>query len=130
LPAIHRQRRAGNVTDLLGAQESDAASDLFGRAQPADGDLGGDSGEHLGRHRADHVGVGIAWRNRVHRHPAARASSASASGLASIAAAVVIGLEWPVNALWILGLVLSVDLVIQGVALLAAGFSIRSPRTA
>jgi uncharacterized membrane protein HdeD (DUF308 family) len=52
------------------------------------------------------------------------------SGLASIAAAVVIGLEWPVNALWILGLVLSVDLIVQGVALLAAGFSIRTLRTA
>jgi len=47
------------------------------------------------------------------------------SGIAGIAAAVIIGLGWPINALWILGLMLAVDLIFQGVALLAIGFSIR-----
>ncbi|AOH83141.1 hypothetical protein AWL63_03275 [Sphingomonas panacis] len=51
------------------------------------------------------------------------------SGLASIAAAVIIGFQWPVNALWILGMVLAVDLIVQGIALLAAGFSIKILRT-
>lgn len=51
------------------------------------------------------------------------------SGLASIAAAAIIGLQWPVNALWILGLVLAVDLIFQGIALLATGFSIKTLRT-
>lgn len=49
----------------------------------------------------------------------------AASGIASIAAAMIIGLEWPVNALWILGLVLAVDLLFQGATLLAAGLSMR-----
>ncbi len=50
------------------------------------------------------------------------------SGIASIAAAVIIGLEWPVNTLWILGLILAVDLIFQDVALLAVGFSVKTPR--
>lgn len=54
----------------------------------------------------------------------------AASGLASIAVAVIIGLEWPLSALWILGLVLSVDLLFQGIALLATGLAIRTPSAA
>jgi uncharacterized membrane protein HdeD (DUF308 family) len=49
-----------------------------------------------------------------------------ASGVASIAAAVIIGLGWPVNAIWILGLVLAVDLLFQGVALLGTGLALRT----
>lgn len=50
------------------------------------------------------------------------------SGVAGIAAAVIIGLEWPINTLWMLGLVLAVDLIFQGVALLAIGFSMKTSR--
>ncbi len=49
-----------------------------------------------------------------------------ASGVASIAAAVIIGLGWPVNAIWILGLVLAVDLLFQGVALLGTALAMRT----
>ncbi|MFA5964371.1 MAG: HdeD family acid-resistance protein [Sphingomonas sp.] len=49
-----------------------------------------------------------------------------ASGLASIAAATLIGMGWPVNAIWILGFVLAIDLLFQGVALLATGLAMRS----
>jgi uncharacterized membrane protein HdeD (DUF308 family) len=49
-----------------------------------------------------------------------------ASGVASIAAAVLIGIGWPVNAVWILGLVLAVDLMFQGVALLGTGLAMRA----
>ncbi|MEG3145856.1 HdeD family acid-resistance protein [Sphingomonas sp. RT2P30] len=49
-----------------------------------------------------------------------------ASGVASIAAAVLIGLGWPVNAIWILGFVLAIDLLFQGVALLGTGLAMRT----
>jgi len=49
-----------------------------------------------------------------------------ASGLASIAAALVIGMGWPVNAVWVLGLVLSIDLMFQGFAVLFVGLAMRS----
>lgn len=45
------------------------------------------------------------------------------SGIASIVVAAVIGLAWPVNTLWILGLILAVDLLFQGVALLIVALS-------
>lgn len=48
------------------------------------------------------------------------------SGLVSLAAAVVIGCGWPVNALWVLGLVLAVDLLVQGFTLAFAGLSLRA----
>jgi len=50
------------------------------------------------------------------------------SGMAGIAVAVIIGLEWPINTLWMLGLVLAVDLIFQGAALLAIGFSMKTSR--
>jgi len=50
----------------------------------------------------------------------------AASGIASIAVALVIALGWPVNSIWVLGLVLSIDLLFQGVALVLIGLSLRS----
>lgn len=47
-----------------------------------------------------------------------------ASGLASLAAAVLIGIGWPLNALWLLGLILAVDLMIQGFTFAFAGLSL------
>ncbi|CAN5410253.1 HdeD family acid-resistance protein [soil metagenome] len=49
-----------------------------------------------------------------------------ASGVASIAAAALIAIGWPVNAIWILGFVLAIDLMFQGVALLATGLAMRT----
>jgi uncharacterized membrane protein HdeD (DUF308 family) len=46
------------------------------------------------------------------------------SGLVSIAAAVVIGLGWPLNTLWVLGLILAVDLLVQGFTLAFAGLAL------
>ncbi|MEG8222928.1 hypothetical protein sphantq_00550 [Sphingobium sp. AntQ-1] len=48
------------------------------------------------------------------------------SAVASIAVALVIALGWPVNSIWVLGLVLSIDLLFQGVALLLIGLSLRN----
>ncbi|WP_331373662.1 HdeD family acid-resistance protein [Sinorhizobium chiapasense] len=42
-------------------------------------------------------------------------------GLVTLAAGLIIAVGWPVNSLWILGLFLAVDLVIQGLALIAFG---------
>ncbi|MEK1894147.1 MAG: HdeD family acid-resistance protein [Rhizobium sp.] len=48
-----------------------------------------------------------------------------ASGIITALAGVVIALGWPVNSLWILGLFLACDLLIQGWSMLAFGFAIR-----
>ncbi|WP_454888593.1 HdeD family acid-resistance protein [Sphingobium indicum] len=48
------------------------------------------------------------------------------SAVASIATALVIALGWPVNSIWVLGLILSIDLLFQGVALLLIGLSLHS----
>lgn len=48
-----------------------------------------------------------------------------ASGLVSLAAAVAVGLGWPLNSAWVLGLVLSVDLLVQGFMLMPIGLSLR-----
>ncbi len=49
-----------------------------------------------------------------------------ASGLITALAGFVIALGWPVNSLWILGLFLAVDLLIQGWTMLAFGLALRS----
>lgn len=48
------------------------------------------------------------------------------SGLISIAAAVLVAVSWPWNSLWLLGMVLAIDLISQGVMLMLFGFSLRS----
>ncbi|KQV68080.1 HdeD family acid-resistance protein [Rhizobium sp. Root1220] len=48
-----------------------------------------------------------------------------ASGVITALAGVVIALGWPVNSLWILGLFLACDLLIQGWSMLAFGFALR-----
>ena len=66
LAAVQRQRRARDETALVGDQEQHAAGDLVGIAEAADGDARHDLLQHVGRHRAHHVGVDVAWRDRVH----------------------------------------------------------------
>jgi uncharacterized membrane protein HdeD (DUF308 family) len=48
------------------------------------------------------------------------------SGLISIAAAVLVAVSWPWSSLWLLGMVLAIDLMSQGVMLMLFGFSLRS----
>ena len=48
-----------------------------------------------------------------------------ASGVITALAGFVIVLGWPVNSLWILGLFLACDLMIQGWSMLAFAFAIR-----
>ncbi|EJC79952.1 hypothetical protein Rleg4DRAFT_1558 [Rhizobium leguminosarum bv. trifolii WSM2297] len=49
-----------------------------------------------------------------------------ASGVITALAGFVIALGWPVNSLWILGLFLAADLIIQGWTIIAFGLGIRS----
>lgn len=49
-----------------------------------------------------------------------------ASGVITALAGFVIALGWPVNSLWILGLFLAADLIIQGWTMIAFGFGIRN----
>lgn len=51
-----------------------------------------------------------------------------ASGVVSVLAGVVFALGWPVNSLWLLGMVLAIDLVFQGVSAIAFGLALRSAR--
>ena len=48
------------------------------------------------------------------------------SGIITTLAGFVIALGWPVNSLWILGLFLAIDLIVQGWTMLAFGLGIRS----
>lgn len=47
------------------------------------------------------------------------------SGVLSMAAAAVIAMGWPVDTLWVLGLLLAVDLLVQGISLMFVGFALR-----
>jgi len=47
------------------------------------------------------------------------------SGIITALAGVVIALGWPVNSLWILGLFLACDLLLQGWSMLAFGLAVR-----
>jgi uncharacterized membrane protein HdeD (DUF308 family) len=49
-----------------------------------------------------------------------------ASGVITALAGFVIALGWPVNSLWVLGLFLAVDLIVQGWTMIAFGFGLRS----
>lgn len=51
-----------------------------------------------------------------------------ASGLISIAAAVLIAIGWRTNAIWELGLILAIDLLFQGAMLMFIGFTLKGRR--
>jgi uncharacterized membrane protein HdeD (DUF308 family) len=48
------------------------------------------------------------------------------SGVISIVAALLVAVSWPWSSLWLLGMVLAIDLLSQGVMLMLFGFSQRS----
>jgi uncharacterized membrane protein HdeD (DUF308 family) len=47
------------------------------------------------------------------------------SGLITLLAGFVLAIGWPFNTLWVLGLVLAIDLTMQGAALVAFGFGLK-----
>lgn len=49
----------------------------------------------------------------------------AAAGVVTALAGLVIAAGWPVNSLWVLGLFLAIDLIMQGWALIALSFAIR-----
>ncbi len=49
-----------------------------------------------------------------------------ASGVLSTAVGLIVLVGWPLNSTWLLGLILSIDLIFQGCALLGIGFRLRS----
>jgi uncharacterized membrane protein HdeD (DUF308 family) len=51
-----------------------------------------------------------------------------ASGVVSALAGVVFALGWPLNSLWLLGLILAIDLTFQGVSAIAFGFALKAGR--
>lgn len=50
------------------------------------------------------------------------------SGVITLATGLLIAIDWPGNSVWILGLLLSLDLFMQGWTLLLAGLALRSRR--
>lgn len=50
------------------------------------------------------------------------------SGLITLATGILIAIGWPANSLWILGLLLGFDLMLQGWSLLFAGLALRKSR--
>ncbi|TCM80927.1 HdeD family acid-resistance protein [Rhizobium sp. BK068] len=65
--------------------------------------------------------IWVGWRMR----PVKGWGWVLASGIITALAGVVVYLGWPVNSLWILGLFLACDLLIQGWSMLAFGLAIR-----
>jgi uncharacterized membrane protein HdeD (DUF308 family) len=49
-----------------------------------------------------------------------------ASGIVTTLAGLIFVLGWPVNSLWLLGLVLSIDLVFQGLTLIGLSLRLRT----
>lgn len=49
-----------------------------------------------------------------------------ASGVLSTVVGLLVLVGWPVNSAWVLGLILSIDLIFQGCTMLGAGFRLRS----
>ncbi|MDS7596418.1 HdeD family acid-resistance protein [Agrobacterium tumefaciens] len=49
----------------------------------------------------------------------------ASAGFVTALAGLVIAAGWPVNSLWVLGLFLAIDLIMQGCALIALSFAIR-----
>lgn len=49
-----------------------------------------------------------------------------ASGVVTIIAGLIFLFGWPTNSLWLLGLILSIDLIFQGCALIGLGLRLRS----
>ena len=51
-----------------------------------------------------------------------------ASGVITTLAGIVVAIGWPVNTLWLLGLVLAIDLTFQGVGAIAFGLALKGQR--
>src|SRR5512146_19867 len=65
LPAVGRQRRAGDEGRAFAGQERHRISDFRGLAETPDRDAGDDRLQHVFRHRGDHVGVDVAGADGV-----------------------------------------------------------------
>jgi uncharacterized membrane protein HdeD (DUF308 family) len=75
----------------------------------------------LGASGLARTGIALGWRSRGW-------GWMLASSIVSIAAALVIALGWPINPVWMLGLVLAIDLWFQGVMLMLIGFTLRQAK--
>jgi uncharacterized membrane protein HdeD (DUF308 family) len=48
--------------------------------------------------------------------------------VSTLIAGLVVAIGWPVNTLWLLGLVLAIDLTFHGVAAIAFGLALKAAR--
>ena len=65
LPAVDRERGAGDEVRVVGGEEVDTARDVLRGAEAAARDAGDDLLQHLPRHGAHHLGVHVAGRDGV-----------------------------------------------------------------
>ncbi len=94
------------------------------RFRQSDPDLGGVDAVSLARtgHR---LGVFRTWVG-MRMKPTKGWRWIVASGVITALAGFVIALGWPVNSLWILGLFLAADLIVQGSTMIAFSLGIRN----
>ena len=67
------------------------------------------------------ISVGMSGLSRLVVGKQLRSGAILISGAASMIAATVIGIDWPEGSLWVVGLVVAIDLIVEGMTLLAAG---------
>src|SRR5437016_3771605 len=86
LPAIRRERRAGDQAGIVGSEKYHAARDLLGLAEPPERDQRQDVLlQDLLGHRLDHFGGDVAWADRVDGDARARAFLRQRLGEAELA---------------------------------------------
>ncbi len=62
----------------------------------------------------------------IRLHPVSGWGWVVASGIVSVIAGIIFILGWPVNSLWLLGMVLAIDLIFQGVSAIAFGVALKA----
>ena len=51
-----------------------------------------------------------------------------AAGVFTVLFGILIGVGWPINSIWLIGMILGIDLIFQGVAWISFGFALRAKR--
>src|SRR3954467_13041922 len=86
LPAVRRQRRAGDETRIVGGEEHHATRDLLRLTETPDRDQRQNVLlQHILRHRLDHLGVDVAGADRIHGDARPRAFERQRLGKANVA---------------------------------------------
>ena len=64
----------------------------------------------------------------ISREVRSKWGSILASGCVTLAAGIIFVMGWPINTLWLLGMMLAVDLTFQGISAIGFGLALKSIR--